>query len=174
MDIGKDILVTGFDNAPFSSGIVPALTTVEASAANLAFRAVEHTAQFIDKTIDAFKIDTSFVNRESCGCDSSEITNYESGMDLRPISSKEELPLNGIYEYLLTGDERKLSIRAFDMRDRLAAYERQLHKCIYCGKTFEFDEMHADHITPWSKGGKTIPDNCQMLCRDCNLKKGAQ
>ena len=100
MDIGKDILVTGFDNAPFSSGIVPALTTVEASAANLAFRAVEHTAQFIDKTIDAFKIDTSFVNRESCGCDSSEITNYESGMDLRPISSKEELPLNGIYEYL--------------------------------------------------------------------------
>ena len=35
-------------------------------------------------------------------------------------------------------------------------------------------EMHADHITPWSKGGKTTPDNCQMLCRDCNLKKGAQ
>lgn len=34
--------------------------------------------------------------------------------------------------------------------------------------------MHADHITPWSKGGKTTPDNCQMLCRDCNLKKGAQ
>lgn len=31
--------------------------------------------------------------------------------------------------------------------------------------------MHADHITPWSKGGKTTPDNCQMLCRDCNLKK---
>ena len=32
----------------------------------------------------------------------------------------------------------------------------------------------ADHIMPWSKGGKTVPDNCQMLCRDCNLKKGAQ
>ena len=41
-------------------------------------------------------------------------------------------------------------------------------------KTFEFEKMHADHITPWSKGGKTTPDNCQMLCRDCNLKKGAQ
>ena len=26
--------------------------------------------------------------------------------------------------------------------------------------------MHADHITPWSKGGKTVPENCQMLCRD--------
>lgn len=80
----------------------------------------------------------------------------------------------GIYEYLLTGDERKLSIRVFDRRDRLAAYERQLHKCAYCGETFELSDMHADHIIPWSKGGKTISDNCQMLCRDCNLKKGAQ
>ena len=81
---------------------------------------------------------------------------------------------SGIYEYLLTGDERKLSIRAFDRRDALAAYERQGHKCAYCGETFEFEEMHADHIIAWSKGGHTTPDNCQMLCRDCNLKKGAQ
>ena len=81
---------------------------------------------------------------------------------------------SGIYEYLLTGDERKLSIRAFDMRDRLAAYERQLHKCVYCGQVFEFEDMHGDHIVPWSKGGKTVAENCQMLCRDCNLKKGAQ
>ncbi len=81
---------------------------------------------------------------------------------------------SGIYEYLLTGDERKLSIRAFDRRDALAAYERQGHKCAICGEVFEFEEMHADHIKPWSKGGHTTPDNCQMLCRDDNLKKGAQ
>ena len=81
---------------------------------------------------------------------------------------------SGIYEYLLTGDERKLSIRAFDRRDKLAAYERQNHKCSYCGKEFEFDEMQGDHIIPWSKGGKTVPENCQMLCRDCNLKKTNQ
>ena len=81
---------------------------------------------------------------------------------------------SGIYEYLLTGDERHLSIRAFEKRDKLAAYERQKHKCAICGKEFEFEQMHADHITPWSKGGKTISENCQMLCRDCNLKKGAQ
>lgn len=78
---------------------------------------------------------------------------------------------SGIYEYLLTGDERKLSIRAFDRRDAQAAYERQSHKCAICGKEFKYEEMQADHIIPWSKGGKTVPDNCQMLCRDCNLKK---
>ena len=78
---------------------------------------------------------------------------------------------SGIYEYLLTGDERKLSIRAFDRRDALAAYERQNHRCAICGKAFEFEDMQADHIEPWSRGGHTTPDNCQMLCRKCNIQK---
>lgn len=43
--------------------------------------------------------------------------------------------------------------------------------CPYCKQHFELSEMHADHIIPWSKGGTTTADNCQMLCRDCNLKK---
>jgi hypothetical protein len=80
---------------------------------------------------------------------------------------------SGIYEYLLTGDERKLSIRSFDRRDALAAYEKQNHCCAICEEVFDFDEMHADHILAWSKGGQTTPDNCQMLCRECNLRKGA-
>lgn len=78
---------------------------------------------------------------------------------------------SGIYEYLLTGKEKLLNIRSFDRRDKLAAYERQGHKCAGCGKEFEFDELQGDHIVPWSKGGKTIPENCQMLCGDCNIKK---
>ena len=41
-----------------------------------------------------------------------------------------------------------------------------------CGKFCNFEEMHGDHRTPWSKGGHTVPDNLQMLCRTCNLKKG--
>lgn len=80
---------------------------------------------------------------------------------------------SGVYEYLLTGDERKLSIRAFDRRDMMTAYVRQQHKCAICGKTFEFEKMHGDHIIPWSKGGHTTPDNLQMLCTTCNLRKGA-
>lgn len=66
------------------------------------------------------------------------------------------------------------NIRVFDRRDALAAYEKQKHRCIYCGEEFEFEQMHADHITAWSKGGHTTPENCQMLCRDYNLKKSAQ
>lgn len=89
---------------------------------------------------------------------------------------------SGIYAYLLTGDERHLSIRQFDDRDKAAAFERQGRRCAngtHCKTpgnddgemTFEIHEMEGDHIRPWSKGGKTIPDNCQMLCIPCNRDK---
>lgn len=77
----------------------------------------------------------------------------------------------GIYIYVLTGDERKLNIREFNDREKREAYERQKGVCPKCGKHFEFNKMHGDHIIPWSKGGKTIPENCQMLCEDCNRRK---
>lgn len=88
----------------------------------------------------------------------------------------------GIYTYLLTGDERHLSIRQFDDREKRAAYERQNHKCANGSRcrtpgnddgqhVFEIGEMEGDHIKPWSKGGKTIAENCQMLCIPCNRDK---
>lgn len=106
---------------------------------------------------------------------------YGNRKDLDPKKLEEEIRKlyadedvtrkSGIYEYLLDEDERHLSIRSFDSRDKVEAYERQEHKCAVCGEEFELAEMHGDHIVPWSKGGRTVPNNCQMLCRDCNLKK---
>jgi 5-methylcytosine-specific restriction endonuclease McrA len=43
--------------------------------------------------------------------------------------------------------------------------------CHKCGKPFGFAATEADHITPWSKGGKTSVENCQILCKDCNRRK---
>lgn len=78
---------------------------------------------------------------------------------------------SGIYEYLLDGDEKHLSIRAFTPKMARAAYEWQKGICPKCTKHYAIDDMQADHITPWSKGGKTVPENCQMLCEDCNRRK---
>lgn len=78
---------------------------------------------------------------------------------------------SGIYEYVLTCDEKCLSIRSFTDNMKREAYERQKGKCIHCKKQFDINEMEADHITPWSDGGKTVAENCQMLCRDCNRRK---
>ena len=77
----------------------------------------------------------------------------------------------GIYAYVLGGDERSLNIRAFDDNTKREVYERQKGICVKCGKHFDIKEMEADHITPWSQGGRTIAANCQMLCRDCNRRK---
>jgi hypothetical protein len=77
----------------------------------------------------------------------------------------------GIYPYVLDGLERHLSIRAFTENQKREAYERQKGICPVCTKHFELGEMQADHITPWSKGGKTIASNCKMLCADDNRKK---
>lgn len=82
----------------------------------------------------------------------------------------------GIYEYLLCRDKdpfagRLLNLRAFEKRDKMAAYSKQEGICPCCHQHFEFSEMEGDHIVPWSKGGRTIPENCQMLCKDCNGKK---
>ena len=77
----------------------------------------------------------------------------------------------GIYRYVLGGDEKYLSIRAFTESMKRAAYERQRGVCPRCKKSFEFGEMQGDHITPWSRGGKTTAENCQMLCARCNREK---
>jgi len=80
---------------------------------------------------------------------------------------------SGIYEYLLSGKEREnvLSIRKFTDSQKRAAFERQGGTCRVCGRRFSYEEMEGDHIVPWSKGGKTVPENLQMLCRRCNAVK---
>ena len=77
----------------------------------------------------------------------------------------------GIYPYLLTGKEKHLNIRAFTAAMKQAAFEIQKGICKVCAKVFEIADMEADHITPWSEGGKTIEQNCQMLCKHCNRRK---
>ena len=87
------------------------------------------------------------------------------------MADKEVERKAGIYEYLLTGEEKHLSLRAFDADEKATMYARQKGLCAICGKPFAIGDMHGDHITPWSKGGKTTLDNGQMLCTTCNLKK---
>lgn len=80
---------------------------------------------------------------------------------------------SGIYEYVLTRNEKYLSIRAFTDKQKREAFERQKGICVKCGVEFEINEMEADHITPWHEGGKTTAENCQMLCKhDNRIKSG--
>lgn len=77
----------------------------------------------------------------------------------------------GIYQYLLSGDERHLNIRSFKDSEKRSMYERQEGICPVCTLDFPIEQMQGDHVTPWSEGGKTEVANGQMLCKDCNRRK---
>ena len=90
------------------------------------------------------------------------------------MEDDEIMKKSGIYSYVLSGDLRDLSFRTFDKKQKREAYERQQGICAHCGKHFELEEMEGDHITPWAEGGVTTAENCQMLCKECNRRKGAK
>ena len=95
-----------------------------------------------------------------------------------------------IYEYVLGGehDTALLDVRFFEQKDKKAAYKRQtenakqagVSNCPLCAlgnnankvRIYKFDEMDADHVTAWSKGGATTLANCEMLCKTHNRTKG--
>lgn len=109
--------------------------------------------QFKDKKLDAKKLEV-------------EVATLMQDEDVTKKS--------GIYPYVLTKQERYLSIRAFNDKMKREAYERQKGICIKCGEHFAIEEMEADHITPWHQGGKTTAENCQMLCKQDNRTKSGK
>lgn len=97
----------------------------------------------------------------------------------------------GIFEYVLGGcvDTKLLNVRVFDENIKKKTYTKQTEKakekgisnCPFCAmdkkspnynKIYALNEMDADHITAWNKGGATTSANCQMLCITHNRAKG--
>jgi 5-methylcytosine-specific restriction endonuclease McrA len=55
---------------------------------------------------------------------------------------------------------------------KLEVWARDGGKCVTCGAT---DELHFDHIVPYSKGGTSLKsENIQLLCARHNLSKSAK
>jgi len=55
---------------------------------------------------------------------------------------------------------------------KLAVWKRDNGRCVACGAT---DELHFDHVLPFSMGGTSVTaENVQLLCARHNLQKGAK
>lgn len=96
----------------------------------------------------------------------------------------------GVFEYILGGleDTKLLDIRVFDEATKKSVYaqqtkeanEKEKSNCPLCAfgnnanktRIYKIKEMEADHVTAWSKGGKTDISNCEMLCKTHNRAKG--
>lgn len=87
------------------------------------------------------------------------------------IDNEEVTNHKGIYYYLFDRKDSHLSLREFDDKMKRKKYEEQKGICPLCSQHYEFTEMQGDHIVPWSRGGKTVYENLQMLCRLCNNTK---
>lgn len=96
----------------------------------------------------------------------------------------------GIYEFILGGekDSKLLEVRVFDDKTKRVTYDRQTKaakakgdsNCPLCAhstnanatRIYKLNEMDADHVAAWSKGGSTDAANCEMLCVTHNRAKG--
>ena len=96
----------------------------------------------------------------------------------------------GVFEYILGNLENKklLDIRVFDEATKKSVYAQQtknakdkgISNCPLCAvgnnsnknRIYKIKEMDADHVTAWSKEGKTDIKNCEMLCKTHNRAKG--
>jgi len=96
----------------------------------------------------------------------------------------------GIFEFVLGGsvDTKLLDVRVFDEATKNVVYKKQTveaekkgkSNCSSCAmghdankdKIWKLFEMDADHVKAWSKGGKTMLKNCEMLCKTHNRAKG--
>ncbi len=105
--------------------------------------------------------------------------------DKKAIETRDRIIRHEFFKFAL--EEKKMSFvelheqRAFSEAQRIAIYLRDggiCKMCRDCGKpenecVAPWDDFHADHIIPYSKGGLTTIENGQVLCSAHNLAKGA-
>lgn len=85
------------------------------------------------------------------------------------VSSNESRIIgNWIIAYFRKNGKRK----TYDKKIRKKLLEDQGDKCKICGKNIFIDDSELDHIIPWDFVGDELEDNLQMLCCNCNERKG--
>lgn len=156
--------------------------------------------RYFRSVIDWVAATFSMNNSDMCGLEWGRLyeTYHDTPYDVDRLNVRvNELHADGyvrckrnVYEYVLGGESEKqlLDIRIFEATTKRTAYNRQtqaaaaqgISNCPLCAagenanrtRIYKLEEMEADHVTPWSKGGITAPENCEMLCKTHNRTKG--
>ncbi len=100
------------------------------------------------------------------------------------LEDRDSILRHVFFEYLKKNDKgliEKDDKRAFSEPERIEIYRRDKGLCQQCLRENKSEEeaavswsnYQADHVIPHSKGGRTIVENAELLCRRCNQSKGA-
>lgn len=155
---------------------------------------------YFNSVIDWVSSVFSDVEKEMCGLEWGRLyeTYHKKAYDPKKVSKQAQdlysdsyvTNRKGIFEYILGGskDTKLLNVRVFNEATKKSIYTKQTKEadkkgesnCPLCAighdanktKIWVLNEMDADHVTAWSKGGATDISNCQMLCKTHNQSKG--
>ena len=82
-----------------------------------------------------------------------------------------ECPVFSVAEPLTETKELRNISRHIPRPIQFKVLKRENQVCRSCGMPVADNDIHFDHIIPWSKGGPTEENNIQLLCGTCNRKK---
>ena len=143
----------------------------------------------LERIIAASSNEGDIVLDPFCGCATAliaaeKLNRHWVGIDVEPESVEllrrrleEELNLMGVHEHRTDGPERTDYVPAVvrpDIKEYL--YDMQCGKCNGCQRFIPRDLrdfFDLDHIKSKKRGGHDVESNFQLLCRTCNVKKGA-
>lgn len=118
--------------------------------------------------------------------DDKNFSKISSGAYLRHFNTWQDA-LNQFVKYINTEDSADIEVQLKVVsythktkRDippglRFKVLNRDCFRCCACGATRALDptvELEVDHIVPYSKGGETVLENLQTLCKRCNRGAG--
>ena len=155
---------------------------------------------YFNSVIDWVSTTFTDVENEMCGLEWGRLYEeyHKKGYDSKKVSDRVQKLYGdpyiknrkGVFEFVLGGlvDTKLLNVRVFDEATKKSIYKIQTDNaktksasnCPHCAighdankaKIWTINEMDADHVTAWSKGGATQAKNCQMLCKTHNRVKG--
>lgn len=135
---GKDVMITGFDDDIFAASMTPPLTTVEASSADLTYKAVLEADQFINNgELEKFEVETYLVQRSSCGCKGLDIADMRERLHIDEIGSGNKKFISSLKKYLFG---------VFDDNDETAKVKEHLEN--FCNLYYDFlhNGEHRDRV----------------------------
>ncbi len=127
--VGQDLLVVSFDNSAFAATLTPPLTTVEANAAELSYKAITKAGNFIRTgKLDDLKVNTHLMKRSSCGCLGFDYQNMSQKLGIQNIfhGDNSNTMIKQIYNYLFGNYVKGDKIR--QIKENLSMFVKLLCK----------------------------------------------
>lgn len=137
LEIGRDILVVGFDNSREAVTMMPPLTTVDANPIELTYRAVLHARDFLETgKLENIEVNTHFVRRQSCGCRAFDYEAMAERLDLTDLMQRENINVEQIHQYLFGG--YFVVNELLKIKDNLAVFLKMLFEAVKKRKLSEY------------------------------------